>query len=49
MKAMITDEEYERLNFHEQREYRWCPHCEMFIHNGYNHKCKSDENNHGET
>lgn len=41
MKDFINDEEFERLNFHEQRDYRWCRTCECYYHIESNHACNS--------
>lgn len=46
----VNDEEFEKLSFHEQRNYRWCQQCETYYHVDSNHTCNnfkpvdSDEN-----
>lgn len=37
--TMITDEEFEKLNFYEQRDYRWCSNYEMYYNKDLNESC----------
>lgn len=36
MKKYITENEFDSLNFIEQRDYRYCPTCGQFYHVDYN-------------
>lgn len=40
-KYFITDEEFERLNWYDQRNYKWCEQCERFYHIESNHACNT--------
>ena len=42
MKDYLTDEQYERLNWHEQRNYKWCSICESYYHIESNHTCNTE-------
>lgn len=41
MKQQINDEEFERLGWYEQRDYRWCPECEVYFHIESDHICRN--------
>ena len=42
MKYYINDAEFERLNWHEQRNYLWCPSCEIYYHITSDHQCNNE-------
>lgn len=42
MKDYIDDEQFERLNWHEQKYYRWCTKCNQYYHEDSNHTCNNE-------
>ena len=40
-KYYVTDEEFDNLNWHDQRNYRWCEECEIYYHIDSNHTCNN--------
>ena len=41
---IIKDEEFEDLNFYEQRNYLWCETCNVFYHVESDHSCNEYNN-----
>lgn len=38
-KYLITDEEYDKLNWHEQMRYKWCEKCQVFYDTKQSNNC----------